>query len=633
MPAALSFPRKGVSWGASVDEKENEVHPVLDNLVAMYDYHGNAKDVLYLQEVRGKFKNRNPSKVVVKVEACTVSRMDCQIRRNVFHHHVTTPHVSGTDMVGTIVQVGSKVKRYGFQVGDRVCALDLNLGGNARYVIVHCSLLIKVPPALDSAEVACLIRTYVTAYQCLHRAGDTVIREGDKVLVVGGAGCIGQATIQLAKAAGAKEVWATGADDAKTKRLFENLGAQPLGREVWKWLPVVEGDMDIVIDSVDGYNSSHKALNTYGKLVILGDTSQSEQGLFASFLSRNKIHYNLLKAAYTMDRTAVFDLFEEYDEYPDHYERDLRVLFRMLEGGEVNPKIIKCIPLSEVDNAHTEIEEGGVGGAIVCLPFSENITDHVKKPPQEKMLKQKDAGFSGESSQSKTRWEGTLSGTPPRETREEWNSISTSASFPDEGRVGVPPSPTPDSISTAVSFQDEGRVGAPPPPLTGNVLRKSALKQHKNVLQAEVMAKTEKKRLEAEMTVAKMKIEGSVGIGGLEAEKTAAMVKTKARRGSVGGGILKESSYARDRTKVKIEKKLSIDEDLERVRRAKVADATAADIQARKLQVALFEADAKAKRAEAEALKAQIEAKRAKVALLTGVAPNSEYVSGTISWQ
>jgi len=91
MPAALSFPRKGVSWGASVDEKENEVHPVLDNLVAMYDYHGNAKDVLYLQEVRGKFKNRNPSKVVVKVEVGHAGEMDlCQkLMESIFLRAIT----------------------------------------------------------------------------------------------------------------------------------------------------------------------------------------------------------------------------------------------------------------------------------------------------------------------------------------------------------------------------------------------------------------------------------------------------------------------------------------------------------------------------------------------------------------
>eukprot|EP00566_Odontella_aurita_P014406 CAMPEP_0113537210 /NCGR_PEP_ID=MMETSP0015_2-20120614/6704_1 /TAXON_ID=2838 /ORGANISM="Odontella" /LENGTH=538 /DNA_ID=CAMNT_0000436689 /DNA_START=154 /DNA_END=1770 /DNA_ORIENTATION=+ /assembly_acc=CAM_ASM_000160 len=364
----------------SVDDDESVIeYPALENLVVAYSDHGAATDVMYVKDIRGKFKNKNPSKVVVKVEACSVSRMDCEIRRNAFHHQIEAPYVPGCDMVGTVVQVGSKaIRAYDYRVGDRVCALGLKLGGNARYTVVDGSQLIQVPKALDAAEVACLIRTYVTAFQCLHRAGGTSIQRGDKILVLGGGSCVGQAIAQLAQVAGADEIYVTGGEKEHSKKILESLGAKPVGRKPCEWLPVVEGEMDVVIDIVsDGDDDScYAALNEDGKLVVLGDMSKPEEGYLSRFFSN---------ARERSDEGEIYDLFEYKRKYPQKFEKDLERLFIMLEYGEIAPKISKCIPLNEVTNAHKEIDEGSVGGTVVCMPFTSEITFPKEKIPRRRI--------------------------------------------------------------------------------------------------------------------------------------------------------------------------------------------------------------------------------------------------------
>ena len=105
------------------------------------------------------------------IQASTVTRMDCEIRQNRFHHKVQLPYTTGCDVVGVVVDMGADAEFCDIKLGDRVCTIGLHLGGNAKYVVTTSYQVTKVPMSLDSVEVACLLRTYIVAYQCLHRAG------------------------------------------------------------------------------------------------------------------------------------------------------------------------------------------------------------------------------------------------------------------------------------------------------------------------------------------------------------------------------------------------------------------------------------------------------------------------------
>ena len=235
----------------------------------------------------------------------------------------------------------------------------------------------KVPNDLDSAEVACLLRTYLTAYQCLHRAGkkkENLIN--NRILVTGASSCLSQAVIQLAQAAGAKQIYATG-EISKLSITTRPVGYSRLEGKPNKWLKEVKGKMDIVIDSVccDGYESSHMALNKKGKLVCVGATSLLDNS-WPSFLGQPPLaRMNMFKAAYLLKRSIFYDIFEQLDEYPHHYEKDLQRLFVMLRNGSIRPNIVKEVSLHGVAKSHADIEKGGVRGMIVCLPFGEDFRD------------------------------------------------------------------------------------------------------------------------------------------------------------------------------------------------------------------------------------------------------------------
>ncbi len=268
--------------------------------------------------------------------------------------------------------VGDRVEE-NIQTGDLVCALGLSIGGNAKYAIVPSSRVFMCPEDIHPSIAACLLRNYMAAYQCLHRAGGVKVRPGHRVLILGGAGAFGQACIQLAIAAGADEIYATGGSD-KSQIIIESLGAQSLGRSPREWLSTVQGKMDIVIDSVcsDRFRSSHRALNSRGKLICVGSTSVLLGSGGASVFSGVplSVKMDMAKATSLMTNTYVYDVFSYFESKRDLYRKDLLRLFHLCRNHEISPKVAYCVTLDEVANAHDNLVMGEVAdGTIVCLPF------------------------------------------------------------------------------------------------------------------------------------------------------------------------------------------------------------------------------------------------------------------------
>ena len=87
----------------------------------------------------------------------------------------------------------------GFQLGDRVADMTV-LGSNAAYRTLRADHLTRVPAGVDAAEAATLILSWTTAYQLLHRSAR--VQRGQRVLVQGAAGAVGQALLALGRMAG-----------------------------------------------------------------------------------------------------------------------------------------------------------------------------------------------------------------------------------------------------------------------------------------------------------------------------------------------------------------------------------------------------------------------------------------------
>src|SRR5437660_4636158 len=139
-----------------------------------------------------------PGEVRVRVLAAGVSFTDAQLRAGTYLPGAPKPPFTpGYELVGVVEELGPGCSR--LRVGDRVGALTV-WGADAERVCVPEAGAVEVPEDLDPAEVLCLVFTYMTAYQLLHRTAK--VKPGEAVLVHGAAGRVGTAVLELGRVAG-----------------------------------------------------------------------------------------------------------------------------------------------------------------------------------------------------------------------------------------------------------------------------------------------------------------------------------------------------------------------------------------------------------------------------------------------
>ena len=152
--------------------------------------------------------------VVVDVAACAINFPDTLMIRDLYQFKPERPYSPGGEISGTISALGEGVE--GWKVGDRVLS-GIGSGGLREQVAVEAGRLFKVPEGIDLVESSALLMTYGTMIHALKDRGD--IKPGDTVLVLGAAGGVGLASVELAKAYGAKVVAAVSSEEkAKVAR-------------------------------------------------------------------------------------------------------------------------------------------------------------------------------------------------------------------------------------------------------------------------------------------------------------------------------------------------------------------------------------------------------------------------------
>jgi NADPH:quinone reductase-like Zn-dependent oxidoreductase len=203
--------------------------------------------------------------VRVRVLASGIEYTDTLIRRHLYPQtmHRRPPFVIGYDVVGEIDQLGDGVS--GFQIGDRVADMTV-VGSNAAYLTLRADRLARVPAGVDAAEAATLILSWTTAYQLLHRAAH--VQRGQRVLVQGAAGAVGQALLTLGRMSGL-QLWGTARQHAE---LIRELGGTPIDYAREDFTRTVPSGFDIVFDGIaeDGYRHSFAALKHGGLLCAYG---------------------------------------------------------------------------------------------------------------------------------------------------------------------------------------------------------------------------------------------------------------------------------------------------------------------------------------------------------------------------
>src|SRR5262245_36116530 len=192
----------------------------------------------------------------------------------------------GYEVVGEIDQLGDGVS--GLHLGDRVADMTV-LGSNAAYRTLRADQLTRVPAGVDAAEAAAMILSWTTAYQLLHRAAR--VRPGQRVLVHGAAGAVGQALLVLGKMAGV-ELWGTAR--GKHAGLIRELGGTPIDYQHEDFTRALPGGFDVVFDGIgeEGFRRSLAALKPGGLLCFYGYSAsvQAEHRLSAIMMSMARLY-------------------------------------------------------------------------------------------------------------------------------------------------------------------------------------------------------------------------------------------------------------------------------------------------------------------------------------------------------
>ena len=226
-----------------------------------------------------------------------------------------------------------------------------------------------MPAGVDAAEAAALILSWTTAYQLLHRAAR--VQRGQRVLVHGAAGAVGQALLVLGRLAGL-ELWGTarGAHAA----LIRELGATPIDYQREDFTRVLPGGFDVVFDGIgeDGYRRSFAALKRGGLLCAYGYTAgvQAQRRLLTilMWIARVYLWRRLLSWLPGGKRLRVYSINVMRARHPAWFREDLERLFGLLATRAIRPRVAERISFDEVAEAHRRLEAGGLEGKLVLCP-------------------------------------------------------------------------------------------------------------------------------------------------------------------------------------------------------------------------------------------------------------------------
>lgn len=269
----------------------------------------------------------------------------------------STPHIVGYQASGVVRQVGDDVS--GFAPGDAVVATMGN-GSHAELVCVRAGSVWKVPDGLSLEAAAGVPIEFGTADDCLFEFGR--LQAGETVLVQAGAGGVGLAAIQLAKAAGAT-VLATASSDDRLARLDAygvDVGINyRTGDVVRAVLDATDRrGVDLVVDPVGGrtLESSIRALAYRGRVSWVGRAGRDDVVPDV---------WPLMEKNASL--TGVF-LGAEMARQPERTRAMIESLLARAATGALRPVIDRTFPLSEAAEAHRYIESRQAFGRVLLVP-------------------------------------------------------------------------------------------------------------------------------------------------------------------------------------------------------------------------------------------------------------------------
>ncbi len=284
--------------------------------------------------------------VLVKVRAAGLNGADMMQRRGLYPAPPGSPQdIPGMELAGEVVGLGGQARR--FELGEKVMAI-VGGGGQAELAVVHERQLMPVPSVLDWPEAGGLPETFTTAHDAIFtQAG---LRPGEHLLVHGGAGGVGTAAIQLARASGARVTATVRREELRAA--VAKLGAEAVAPEGF----AEHGPFDVILELVGAPNLGENlgALAIGGRICVIGVSAgaKTDLNLLALMGKRARIQGSTLRARPLEEKALV----------ARRLEREVLPLF---ESGALKVPVAETFPLEEALAAYDRFAAGGKLGKIV----------------------------------------------------------------------------------------------------------------------------------------------------------------------------------------------------------------------------------------------------------------------------
>ena len=299
--------------------------------------------------------------LLIRVRAAAINFPDVLIIEDKYQMRPPRPFAPGGEIAGEVEAVGEGVT--GWQVGDRMIAVP-GFGGLAEKIVISAKAAIPLPASRSFVDGAALLLTYATSIHALYDRGK--LASGQTLLVLGAAGGVGLAAIELGKARGARVIAAV-SSEAKAAAARE-AGADaaivyptgPFDRDGQKALAeqfkaaVGPGGADVIYDPVGG-DYAEPALRSIaweGRYLVVG---------FPAGIPKLPLNLTLLKSC---DVCGVFwGAFAARD--PKANAAHVATLFRLWDEGKIGPKVSATYPLERGGDAIAALAARSVIGKVV----------------------------------------------------------------------------------------------------------------------------------------------------------------------------------------------------------------------------------------------------------------------------
>ncbi|MFZ5512650.1 MAG: NADPH:quinone oxidoreductase family protein [Pseudomonadota bacterium] len=298
-----------------------------------------------------------PGQVVIDVKASSLNFPDALMVQGLYQVKPPLPFSPGAELAGVVKEAGEGVTSVA--PGDRVIAFP-GFGGFAEECLVAADKVMPLPAGMDFDLGAAFVLTYCTSLHGLQDCGR--LESGETLLVLGAAGGVGLAAVEIGKALGARVIAAASSDDKLA--LCRQVGADATINYVTEDLRkralelTEDKGVDVVYDPVGGAytEAALRATAWGGRLLVVG--------FAAGEIPKIPLNLALLK-----ERSLVGVYWGDSVKHdPRGHERNVRQLVEWFAAGIIKPVVSERVPLAQAPAALARLIGRQVKGKVVVLP-------------------------------------------------------------------------------------------------------------------------------------------------------------------------------------------------------------------------------------------------------------------------